>query len=1057
MRMKRIRNMIKVFIRACLLFFTIIFVAEELTAQTITADFTYTQDCEDFQFQNTSTPPEQIDSAFWHFGEGDTLKLFDLPFNANYTYTAEGVYKVFLKVFHPSGETDTTSKQVKYYMPVADLSFIQSCETFSFFGNATGLGGTIKEWYWDFGDGGSSIAQDTTYNYTMEGEYPVTLTVTNDMECQASVDTLVSFYYPKAGFTYNNICGDFEFQNQSTVTAGELTYFWDFDDGNTSTEENPLHSYAGGGDYEVSLIVTHESGCSDTYMEMVSFYFPIAQFSHDAACVGIETCFYDGSIANADSISTWIWNFGNGNSSSSQNPCIVYTSPGQYIVTMVVVNSDGCFSEPAIDTLDVDYPPEAEFLTNPACFHDSTSFINVTDTHDIEIAYWHWDFGDPVSGVNNTSNLFEPKHLFTAEGPFDVTLEVENINGCASTIVETIMVDSLPEANFSMPDTVAVGVEFTITDLSIAYGSPVLTRFWDFGDGQTAINPNPVIHTYTSPGTYEICLYITNFSGCSDSACQTITISALPFADFTYESDITLITNFFDDSNPDTTIVDWFWDFGDLTVTSDTISGTPTPTYTYPEEGYYNVFLEVLDSYGGISDTIKTIYVGNALVADYYHQDVCFGDSVVFYDNSYSPLSADIDSWYWNFDDGTDTTYFVQSDSIIHYYDTAGVYYVSFAISGFLGSVPVSDTMKYEVTVFHQPIARIDTSGLIICLTNAVDFKDSSIVLDNDSITGWFWEFGDGYFSTEQHPSHIYDSIKEYQVILMVNTSHYCSNTDTVIVRVTDSPDIDFVVEHACANAATYFIPDETDIEITDWYWTFGDQYHTGPDTSTQSHPTWWYTRVGMYTATMKASSFGCLTTRQKTFLVYPIPFADFNVTPDYKKVQGRTKFNNTSIYATHYLWDFGNGNTSTVVNPIEVYEKDSTYIITLASYNEYNCTDTATYVLDIFFKGLYFPTAFTPNNPNDEVSKFQPKGVNLVKYRVQVFDMRGNLLWESDKLDENGSPVEAWDGYSNGLLMPQGVYIWKAEGVFRDGSNWKGSELQSGNPQPHGTVTLIR
>ena len=207
----------------------------------------------------------------------------------------------------------------------------------------------------------------------------------------------------------------------------------------------------------------------------------------------------------------------------------------------------------------------------------------------------------------------------------------------------------------------------------------------------------------------------------------------------------------------------------------------------------------------------------------------------------------------------------------------------------------------------------------------------------------------------------------------------------------------------------------------------------------------------------MNASSFGCVTKREKTFLVYPIPYAGFNVTPDFKNVQGRTKFDNISIYATHYLWDFGNGNTSTVVNPIEVYEKDSTYIITLASMNEYNCTDTATYVLDVFFKGLYFPTAFTPNNPNDEVSKFQPKGVNLVKYRVQVFDMRGNLLWESDKLDENGSPVEAWDGYSNGLLMPQGLYIWKAEGVFRDGSNWKGSELQSGNPQPHGTVTLIR
>lgn len=1133
--MKRSENMIKVILRACLIF-TIIFVSQELSAQSITAGFTYTQDCKDFQFTDASiSSGGDVAEWDWDFGDGNTSTLqspahsytfagnYDVTLtvtlddfittdfilesvsivepiaafsfvqtcnlleftdestpddgtitdwvwdfgdgigtsnlqNPTYTYPNEGDYTISLTVTHETGCQDIITDAVSYYIPEVAFSISPDCEVFTFSDLTTLVSGSITNWAWDFGDGlGTSILQNPSYTYLNPGEYTVSLTVTTSIGCQVSADSIISFYNPTAGFTYDNICGDFEFQNESIVADGELTYFWDFDDGNTSTDENPVHSYINGGDYEVSLTVTHESGCTDTYMEMVSFYFPIAQFSNDVACVGIETCFYDESIANSDSISTWIWNFGNGNSSSSQNPCIVYTSPGQYIVTLVVVNSDGCFSELATVTLNIDYPPEAEFLADAACFKDTTYFINITDTHDIEIASWQWDFGDPASGFNNTSDLFEPLHLFTAEGPFDVTLEVENINGCISSFAETILIDSLPEAEFTLPDTVAVGVEFTITDLSVAYGSPILTKFWNFGDGQTSINPNPVIHTYENPGTYEICLYITNYSGCSDSICYNITISELPYADFTYDSDITLITNFYDDSNPDTTIVDWFWNFGDFTVTSDTISGTPTPTYLYPEEGYYNVFLEVTDSYGGKSDTTKTIYVGNALVADYYHQDVCLGDTVVFHDISYSPLSVDIDSWYWNFDDGSDTTYYVQSDSIIHYYDTAGVYNVSFAITGSLGEIQVSDTMKYEVTVFHQPIARIDTNGLIVCLTNAVNFKDSSIVIDNDSITEWFWQFGDGYFGTVKNPNHVYDSIKEYQVVLEVNTSHYCSHTDTVIARVTDSPDIDFVVDHACANAATFFIPDETEIEITDWYWTFGDQYTPGVDTSTMSHPTWWYSRVGEYTATMQASSFGCVTKQEKSFLVYPIPYADFSVTPDYLNVQGRTKFTNSSIYATNYLWDFGNGNTSTVANPIEVYEKDSTFIIILASYNEYGCTDTATYVLEVFFKGLYFPTAFTPNNPNSDVSKFTPKGVNLATYLVQVFDIRGNLLWESDKLDESGSPAEAWDGYSNGLLMPQGVYVWKAQGVFRDGTNWKGSELQSGEPQPHGTVTLIR
>jgi len=82
---------------------------------------------------------------------------------------------------------------------------------------------------------------------------------------------------------------------------------------------------------------------------------------------------------------------------------------------------------------------------------------------------------------------------------------------------------------------------------------------------------------------------------------------------------------------------------------------------------------------------------------------------------------------------------------------------------------------------------------------------------------------------------------------------------------------------------------------------------------------------------------------------------------------------------------------------------------------------------------------------------------VNLDKYLIQVFDQRGNLMWESDKIDENGSPVESWDGYYNGFLMPNGVYVWQANATFRDGTIWKGSTLQSDNPQTYGTVTLVR
>jgi PKD repeat protein len=276
------------------------------------------------------------------------------------------------------------------------------------------------------------------------------------------------------------------------------------------------------------------------------------------------------------------------------------------------------------------------------------------------------------------------------------------------------------------------------------------------------------------------------------------------------------------------------------------------------------------------------------------------------------------------------------------------------------------------------------------------------------------------------------------------------------MAKVTIAPDIDFVIDNACVNSPAYFLHTESDIEITDWLWNFNDQYHPGIDTSTLESPSYVYTHIDVYSVTMEASSFGCAKKVTKSFIVYPIPYSDFTFTPDYLGVKGRTIFNNGSIYADSYLWDFGNGHTSNVEDPIEVYEHDSTYTITLISFNEW-CSDTSRYQLTVFFKGLYFPTAFSPNNPNYEVSRFVPKGINLAEYSVQVFDLKGNLMWESDKLDENGSPVDSWDGYCNGLLMPEGMYVWQAKGVFRDGTEWKGSDLQYTNPQTNGTVTLIK
>ncbi|HKK10926.1 MAG TPA: hypothetical protein VJ939_08815, partial [Bacteroidales bacterium] len=100
------------------------------------------------------------------------------------------------------------------------------------------------------------------------------------------------------------------------------------------------------------------------------------------------------------------------------------------------------------------------------------------------------------------------------------------------------------------------------------------------------------------------------------------------------------------------------------------------------------------------------------------------------------------------------------------------------------------------------------------------------------------------------------------------------------------------------------------------------------------------------------------------------------------------------------------------------------------------------------------------PNNPHAGVRNFQPVGINLESYHMQVYDVRGNLLWETRELDDAGSPAASWDGTFEGEPLPQGVYVWKAEGMFRDGTVWDGDEVGTstlGSGKRYGTITLIR
>lgn len=1011
---------------------------------------------------NTAIDP---DDMVWDFENNGSYTATGL--NVNHVYDETGQKTILFHVTNSIGCVHDTIQYVEVFQyPVADFSYEIGCPgSETFFTDETDPNSpSIVIWMWDFGDGSPvSNDQNPGHIYTGSGVYDVNLLVTNSNGCSVDTTQTLIVEKPEAGFEFDLVCAGTQtsFSDISTFyNLPIISWQWDFGDmTGYSSLQNPKYTYLSYGVYDVKLIVGNEIGCFDTIVESVLVdSLPFAAFTFTESCVGTQTCFTDTSIANAAGIVSWHWSFGDGSSSILQNPCHIYSDTGSYLVTLTVINSNGCESDTYEETIYVAYEPQAMFVAASECFGNLTFFENLTDTFGMAVDFWLWEFDDPASGDENTSNLFEPVHLFTSPGTYQVKLTVENIYGCSSFAQKLIKVHAVPEALFVKPDTIAVGFQFTITDQSTGQSSPIINRLWDFGDGNTVANINPVIHTYSEPGAYIICLEVVDFYGCSDQFCDSIYVMGLPSAEFVYASDITFETFFFDESQPDITITNWMWDFGDPTSNEDTISGISNPMWQYPTEGWYTVQLTVFDKFGGMDQISKMVYAGNAVMADFDNYAVCHGDTTFFIDYSLSPISAGFETWFWDFGDGNDTTYFEPADTLKHRYILPGIYDVKLAISANVSGYFMSDTMHQTIEIFERPIARIDSQSIGVCFGNPIHFKDASIYAPGDPGSEWLWDFDDGNFSSVKNPVHQYADTGAFRVFLQIMTKHGCTGIDSTNAYVNFSPSFGFKVNNNCLHSPAQFIPlyDSSKMTITSWNWNFGD-YLNPDNTSTLARPFHTYTKIDMYEVTMKMEAYGCPGERKQTFLVYPIPYSEFTVTPNYEGIQGRTKFDNNSVLSTNYFWDFGNGNHSTVEDPIEIFEFDSTYTITLISYNEYACSDTSRYTMEVFFKGLYFPTAFSPNNPNREVSSFSPKGINLKEFHVQVFDQRGNIMWESDALDENGSPSESWDGYSpNGVLMPQGMYVWKAMGTFRDGLAWIGQTFHGGEPATSGVVTLV-
>jgi PKD repeat protein len=670
------------------------------------------------------------------------------------------------------------------YAPVAsftsDVSSGVAPLTVNFTDNSTN---TPTSWSWDFGDGNTSTVQNPSNIYTSAGTFTVTLTVSNDSgsDYTTSVITVTSAgSVPIANFTPDVTTGTVPLTVNFTdnSTNSPTIWAWDFGDGNTSTLQSPSNTFIKTGTFNVTLTATNASGSSTPYTSTITVTpagsVPVANFTPDvtSGTVPLIVNFTDNST---NSPTSWAWDFGDGNTSTLQNPSNTFTKKGAFNVTLTATNANGS-STPYSATITVmpsDSIPVASFYSDISS-GDAPLKITFTDNSTNSPTSWAWDFGD-----GNTSTLQNPSNTFIKTGTFTVTLTATNASGSSTPYTSTILVNSsgVPVAQFAADIYSGVApLTVNFTDQSI--NTPT-SWLWQFGTSSSAIIQNPS-YTFNSPGAYTVKLIVKNSSG-TNTTSQTINVlsaTALPVAKFiaSVDSGNVPLTIYFTDSTSQNPTA-WNWDFGDGTNSTDQNTSI---TYTVP--GTYTVILTASNSNGsnGVSKIITAKKSSIAPIASFNttNSKGIPPLTINFTDKSLNNPN----SWNWDFGNGD-----VSSNQNPSYtYNTSGVFKVTLTVDNGNGTADTSVTITIDSTTAR--FTEDSSSGFAPLVVN---FQDKSV----DSPTNWEWNFGDTASgklnnSTQQNPSFTFTRPGTYTVTLKEGNGTTFDSTTGVIQVLGDSSEI---------------------------------------------------------------------------------------------------------------------------------------------------------------------------------------------------------------------------------------------------------------------------
>lgn len=909
--------------------------SKEITIGQVKADFDVTTALchgKPIKFTNKSLPaPSKVS---WYFGDGTSSNQF----SPSKIYTQQGDYQVKM-VADFGGCVDSVIKTVtvKDKYPF-DFSYeeVPNCAPPLVVNFTSELNGG-KVYKWLFGDGGISTLPNPTHSFNKIQSYSVTLIIINPSGCFDTLRKSDYITYKRPSLRINDLpaegCAPFTttFSSRLNFKDSITSYSWTFGDGGNSTDSTPSHTYLNVGVYRVKLTVTTALGCTLTTSKdsgALAGVKPKADFKGDQfdVCASVPITFTDLSTGGANA---WIWDFGDGEKSTEQNPIHQYMDTGFFSIKLIAKNT-GCPDSIVRQNYIHIKPPVPIFTVNLKC---DEPFKRTFKNSSLGADDFLWDFGD---GSPTSTAKVPPPHVFKDTGVYNVSLTVNNFsNGCSNVFTMPVYI-LLQKADFiSLTNNVCKGNPSIFTTKGI--NPDYIKKYqWDFGDGiEDREDNDTVTHVFQSNGLYNISLKITDILGCKDSTTKlNFTKIEGPTVFFTHPTGGSCLnqeTTFIDSSQSDGThpIVKWVWNYGDGTIAAYT---APPFTHTYSAVGIYSVSLTVFDSNGCLDSLTRDSYFEISVPkADFMTSDTssCPGKPIQFSTLSTGPLLQ----YIWDFGDGSPTS---SSPNPLHTYSANGIYSIKLSIIDAYGCTDsITKTNFIDITTPNANFIASDSVSecspfQVIFTNNSTNFRTA------------LWDFGDGGSSVRlDGADHVYTLPGTYTVKLTITGPGGCTDEHTMTILV-KGPQGSFTTSNikGCNSLTTKFVA--TTKGTTSLIWDFGDGQILQTRDSIVEHT---YTFAGNYFPKVILLDANCRVPvlGADTLSVY-ITNAGFVQSSTLACNTGSVSFTDTSKsndQIISYNWNFGDGTTSMEQNPSHVFLTPGTYFVELTVTTAFGCTST--------------------------------------------------------------------------------------------------------------------